>query len=143
MIHFFLLSVRFLHDRYHGLTDNGERAEWPPSPFRAFQALVAGNARGPTIPESIRSALRWLESLDPPDIIAPQTQPGQVLLTYVLNNVSDSDANSRTPKTIRPTLLNGDRLVQYAWKFNASQPDAEKPQRASELHAPPGESLPH
>ena len=24
-----------------------------------------------------------------------------------------------------------------------SQPDAEKPQRASELHAPPGESLPH
>jgi len=87
---------------------------------------VAGNARGPTIPESIRSALRWLESLDPPDIIAPQTQPGQVLLTYVLNNVSDSDANSRTPKTIRPTLLNGDRLVQYAWKFNASQPDADK-----------------
>ena len=66
----------------------------------------------------------WLESLDPPDIIAPQAHPGRLLLTYVLNNVSDSNPNSRTPKTIRPTLLNGDRLVQYAWKFDDSQPDA-------------------
>jgi CRISPR-associated protein Csb2 len=125
MIRFLLLSIRFLNDRYHGLTDNGERAEWPPSPFRVFQALVAGNARGPAIPESIRSALRWLESLDAPAIIAPQTQPGQVLLTYVPNNVSDINANSRTPKVIRPTVLNGDRVIQYVWKFDASQPDAK------------------
>ena len=126
MIRVLLLSIRFLNERYHGLTDNGERAEWPPSPFRVFQALVAGNAKGPIITESTRSALLWLESLDPPEIITPQAQPGQVLLTYVLNNVSDSEPNSRTPKTIRPTLLNGDRLVQYAWKFDASQPDAGK-----------------
>lgn len=126
MTRFLLLAIRFLDDRYHGLTDNGERAEWPPSPFRVFQALVAGNARGPTISESIRSALFWLESLDPPDIITPQAQPGQVLLTYVLNNVSDSNSNSRAPKTIRPTLLNGDRLVQYVWKFDVSQSDAKK-----------------
>ena len=134
MIRFLLLSIRFLDDRYHGLTDNGERAEWPPSPFRVFQALVAGNARGPTLSDSIRLALRWLETLNPPDIIAPQSQQGQVLLTYVLNNVSDSNLNSRAPKTIRsrapktirPTLLNGDRLVQYAWKFDASQPDADE-----------------
>jgi CRISPR-associated protein Csb2 len=46
------------------------------------------------------------------------------LLTYVLNNVSDSNP-SRTPKTIHPTLLNGDRLLQYAWKFDASQSDAK------------------
>lgn len=126
MTQFFLLSIRFLKDRYHGLTDNGEKAEWPPSPFRVFQALVAGNACGLTLPESIRSALRWLESLGPPDIIAPQAQPGRPMLTYVLNNISDSNPNSRTPKTIRPTLLNEDRLVQYAWKYGLSQPDAKK-----------------
>jgi CRISPR-associated protein Csb2 len=124
MTRFLLLSIRFLNDRYHGLTQNGEKAEWPPSPFRVFQALIAGNARGPKLSESVRNALHWLESLDPPDIIAPQAQQGRVLLTYVLNNVSDSNPNSRTPKMVRPTLLNGDRHVQYAWRFDASQPDA-------------------
>jgi CRISPR-associated protein Csb2 len=122
-----LLSIRFLDDRYHGLTDNGEKAEWPPSPFRLFQALIAGNARG-GLADPVRNALLWLESqsLAPPDIIAPQAQPGRALLTYVINNTSDSNLNSRAPKTIRTTLLNGDRLVQYAWKFDASQPEADK-----------------
>jgi CRISPR-associated protein Csb2 len=85
--------------------------------------LVAGNARGPTIAESLRNALSWLESLEPPDIFTPQTQAGRALLTYVLNNVG---ARSRTPKTIQPTLLNGDRVVQYAWKFDASNADSVK-----------------
>lgn len=58
MTRFLLFSIRFLNDRYHGLTDNGEKAEWPSSPFRVFQALVAGNVRGTTLSESISSALR-------------------------------------------------------------------------------------
>ncbi|MBU4200683.1 MAG: type I-U CRISPR-associated protein Cas5/Cas6 [Verrucomicrobia bacterium] len=117
MIRYLLLSIRFLDDRYHGLTDNGEKAEWPPSPFRVFQALIAGNARGQELSESFRNALFWLERRVPPVIIAPDARKGRELLTYVLNNVSDSDPNSRTPKAIRPTLLNGDQLVQYAWTF--------------------------
>jgi CRISPR-associated protein Csb2 len=40
-----LLTVRFLDDRYHGLLDRSGPPEWPPSPFRLFQALVAGVAR--------------------------------------------------------------------------------------------------
>ena len=123
MTRYLLLSIRFLDDRYHGLTDSGDRPEWPPSPFRVFQALIAGNARGPTIAESLRHALHWIESLEPPDIFTPQTQAGRALLTYVLNNVG---ARSRAPKTILPTLLNGDRLVQYAWKFDASDADSVK-----------------
>jgi len=119
---YLLLSIRFLDRRYHGLTDNGETPEWPPSPFRVFQALLAGNARGRELPDRFANALRWLESLAPPDIIAPQAQAGPVLLTYVLNNVSTS--NSRAPKTMRPTLLYGDRLVQYAWKIDPSLHEA-------------------
>ena len=65
MIRYLLFSVRFLDDRYHGLTDNGESPEWPPSPFRLYQALVAGNARGLTLSNPLRDALRWLETLDP------------------------------------------------------------------------------
>src|SRR5262245_19883620 len=126
MTKYLLLSIRFLGDSYHGLTDNGESAEWPPSPFRVFQALVAGNARGPTLSETFRNALLWLESLDPPNIIAPQAQTGRILLTYVPNNNNDVAFRSRTPKTIRPTVLNGGRLVQYAWKFDVSHPDNVK-----------------
>jgi CRISPR-associated protein Csb2 len=118
MTRFLLLSVRFLGDRYHGLTDNGEKAEWPPSPFRLFQALVAGNARGRVLPDELQNALRWIESLPPPVITAPEAKPGRTLLTYVLNNVSDSYLNSRAPKILRPMLLNGDRLLQYAWTFD-------------------------
>jgi CRISPR-associated protein Csb2 len=110
-----LLSVRLLHDRYHGRTANGEQAEWPPSPFRLFQAIVAGNARGISLPPVLIDALQWLETLDPPEIIAPKAESGKAVLTYVLNN---TQRRSRTPKTIRSTLLDGDRLIQYLWRFD-------------------------
>ncbi len=125
MIQHLLLSVRFLDNRYHGQTDHGERPEWPPSPFRLFQALVAGNARGGVIRGELRDALQWLERLDPPSIIAPVARNGGEVLTYVLNNTSDTQwPPSRAPKMIRPMLLNGDRLVQYGWTYDASQPDS-------------------
>lgn len=127
-----LLSIRFLDDRYHGQTDNGEKAEWPPSPFRLFQALVAGNARGDAIPDALCDGLTWLEQLKPPLIIAPPSLPGREVLTYVLNNTWPA---SRTPKTIRPILLNGDRLVQYAWSFDASHPDAMRHAKVIEAAA--------
>jgi CRISPR-associated protein Csb2 len=124
-----LISVRLLDNRYHGLTDNGERAEWPPSPFRLFQALVAGNARGIRLSSDVVEALQWLEKLDPPQIVAPKTEIGQVILTYVLNN---TEGRSRTPKVIRPTLLNGDRLIQYLWKFD---PNVERSRKNADLIA--------
>lgn len=124
MTRFLVLSVRFLDDRYHGLTAHGEKAEWPPSPFRLFQALVAGNACGTVLPDGINGGLQWLESLNPPVIIAPHAVEGLDRLTYVINNYSHKDAKSRAPKSIRPTLLNGDRLVQYAWSFDAGATNA-------------------
>src|SRR5690349_2061189 len=96
----FLLSIRFLDNRYHGLTDNGERPEWPPSPFRVFQALIAGNAHGTELSQPLTEALEWLQSLEPPDIFAPIKRDGQPLLTYVLKNAIDK---GRAPKTLRPT----------------------------------------
>lgn len=113
-----VISVRFLDDRYHGLTDNGEGTEWPPSPFRLFQALIAGNVCGTKITERLSRALAWLEGLDPPTIVAPPSRPGMPLVTYVPNNNVESRA--RTPKVIRPTLLNGDRLLEYGWTFDGA-----------------------
>ena len=39
-----VLSFRFLSPWFHGRGDEGE-PEWPPSPLRAFQALVTTNRR--------------------------------------------------------------------------------------------------
>ena len=65
------VSVRPLTDSYHG-------NEWPPSPARLFQALLAGamlHERGE--PTSVtENALRWLEALPPPVILAPEASPG-------------------------------------------------------------------
>ncbi|HQH70749.1 MAG TPA: type I-U CRISPR-associated protein Csb2 [bacterium] len=137
MIRYLLFSVRFLDDRYHGLTDNGESPEWPPSPFRLYQALVAGNARGLTLSNPLRDALRWLETLDPPEIMAPQARRGHDLLTYVPPNTFNCH---RSPKMLHPMMLNGDRLVQYGWKFDASNPAGNKNadiliQAARHIHA--------
>lgn len=122
MTRYLLLSVRFLDSRYHGQTAHGDSPEWPPSPFRVFQALIAGNAHAESIEQPLASALQWLESLSAPDIIAPQSKAGHMQLVYVLNNRVD---RSRTPKAIRPTLLkNGDALLQYAWAFDSEQAGA-------------------
>ena len=53
-----LLSVHFHEGRYHG------RPEWPPSPARLFQALVAGAASGKNLPAEDRAALAVLDRPD-------------------------------------------------------------------------------
>ncbi|WLD10890.1 type I-U CRISPR-associated protein Csb2 [Planctellipticum variicoloris] len=113
-----LLSVRLLDDRFHGLAANGEQPNWPPSCFRLFQAIVAGNARGDSIPAQVVEALKWLEALPPPVVIVPASKAGMVILTYVLNN---AEGRSRTQKFLRPTLLNGDRLIEFAWQYDSSE----------------------
>lgn len=126
----FGLSFQFLDPAFHGRRD-GEEPEWPPSPLRAFQALVAAAAARRRL-DALTPALEWLEQQQAPTVVAPAgvCPPGYVL--SVPNNAMDivarawcrdSDSNSgdanpathRTMKTIRPTrLLDGD-AVHYLW----------------------------
>lgn len=135
-----LLTVRFLDDRYHGLLDRKGPPEWPPSPFRLFQALVAGVARrgelviGEDKPENtkftgIGKAVDWLQKLDPPIIIAPKSKTGQAITRFVPNNDGDKkfDRQERlTAKRTIPTLflLDPDEKpeVHYIWDISG-QPD--------------------
>lgn len=131
-----LLTVRFLDDRYHGLLDRGGPPEWPPSPFRLFQALVAGVARrgelvdGEDVPDNknftpIGQALGWLQKHTrghPPIIIAPKSKTGQAITRFVPNNDGDRkfDRQERlTAKHTEPTLflLEPDQKpeVHYVW----------------------------
>lgn len=113
-----LLTVRFLDDRYHGLLDRGGPPEWPPSPFRLFQALVAGVARrgelvdGKDVPSNtnykpIGQALDWLQRRTrehPPIIIAPKSKTGQAITRFVPNNDGDKKFDRQERLAAKPTI---------------------------------------
>lgn len=113
-----LLTVRFLDDRYHGLLDRGGPPEWPPSPFRLFQALVAGVARrgelveGDDVPSNtkftpIGQALDWLQRHTrehPPIIIGPKSMTGQAITRFVPNNDGDRKFDRQERLTAKPTI---------------------------------------
>jgi CRISPR-associated protein Csb2 len=116
-----LLTVRFHEGRYHGVPD------WPPSPARLFQALVAGAARGNKLEPKDLDALYWLETLDAPRIVAPAARRGVSFTSYVPNNDLDAfgghpdrTAEARTPKQIRPMIFDAAKPLNYAWSFDAS-----------------------
>lgn len=116
--------------RFHGMHQGAP--EWPPAPARIFQALVAGVARGHSLPDDVSLALRWLEALPPPVIAAPVRTVGQAVSIYVPNNDADaladpSDVSSiRTAKLVQPSLFDGSQPLLYAW----SLPEGETPETA-------------
>ena len=111
------VTIRWLDDRYHGLLDRVGPPEWPPAPYRLFQALLAGAARAGKL-ESLAGSLRWLETQPAPMIIAPPTKTGQVVTRFVPNNDGDKkpDRQDRlTGKTFRPTIMLDNPAVHYLW----------------------------
>jgi CRISPR-associated protein Csb2 len=124
-----VLSFRFLSPWFHGRGDEGA-PEWPPSPLRAFQAVVAAAARAGTL-ESTRGALSWLEQRTPPLIIAPEAHESTAgYRLSVPHNAMDlvgkqwnrgdegSAAEHRTMKNLRPHHLPEHAVVHYAWRID-------------------------
>ncbi len=129
------ISVSFLDPRYHGCSDGGA-AEWPPSPMRLFQAMVAGNGLTLGTGSDIDLALRWFEAQPPPTVLAPTAKHGIPCPLYVPNNAMDvvakswvrgknetSIAEHRTLKMARPTHLCGGDTVHYLWPIGSSDAD--------------------
>ncbi len=131
------ISIRFFAPEFHGRRDGGD-PEWPPSPIRVFQSLVAAAAarlRPEAFSPQIRSAFAWLETLPAPVIATPAgvTASGYrlsvpsnamdiVAKAWCRGNESNSgDANPathRTMKAVRPTLLIDGDAVHYLWRLN-------------------------
>lgn len=112
------IHVTFTAGHFHG-------AEWPPSPARLFQALVAATHRGAhgLLHSEVRDrALEWLESCPPPTIFAIATQPARELITgYVPNNddgeSTDFREHVKAAKQLRIHPLPPDCPVTYQWEF--------------------------
>ncbi len=129
------ISVRLLLREFHGRADGGA-PEWPPSPLRLYQALVAAAAAqhadgGPG--DSAREGLRWLASIGAPDILAPRAATGTPYRIAVPNNDGDvvlaAWAKGREPKrqfnelktmkTVLPVHLLGDDALHYSYALSA------------------------
>lgn len=128
------IAVTFLDPRFHGRGDGGE-PEWPPSPLRLMQAIVAANAHRIGVDGDVDRALEWLESQEPPLIVAPRGEEAKQYCLSVPNNAMDvvgkawsrenyfgsGDANPathRTMKTVRPMRLVDGDTVHYVWKLD-------------------------
>ena len=127
MISYLCLSVQFLQPYYHGRGDGAE-PEWPPSPLRLYQALVAAASRRFQEDQSRDngvSALHWLEQQPTPAIAAVNGRLAwSKYRLYVPDNTGDLAAGawsrgdatrivSRTEKDIRPMHLPDFGEVHY------------------------------
>ena len=121
------ITLRFLDPvpEFHGRSDDGE-PEWPPSPLRLFQAMVAAAGsrwHDHDFRDKAISALQWLEQIRP-SLVAPLTATGSFgYRMYVPNNSGDlmtaawargdteTDMSKfRVEKDVRPLRLKGDTI---------------------------------
>jgi CRISPR-associated protein Csb2 len=124
MSNFFRISVRFLQPLAHGRADGGV-PEWPASPLRVVQALVAASAarwREPQFMAYAAPAIRWLERQPRPEIVAATGTPSaSPYLLYIPNNTADllvpawkhgdvTKTVKREQKPVRPTHLAGEAI---------------------------------
>ncbi len=127
---------------FHGRAD-GDAPEWPPSPMRAYQAILNGasmRARGRLLAPEIRQALDAISSLRP-QIIAPRVTVSSVgFRAYVPHNQADlvtaawyrgnldtSIAAHRVEKDFRPMRIEsvGEDLpaIHYLYALEATDLD--------------------
>src|ERR1017187_2353967 len=122
------ISVTFLTGRYHG-------EEWPPSPARLYQALVAavmtcGNQEFAGI---VEPALRWLEGQTPPVIRCCEAEQLSKFRIAVPNNDMDvvawewqqgrhkDVATLKTMKQVAPWHVpEAGPHVQYIWRLDSN-----------------------
>ena len=151
MTMYLCITVRFADPTFRGRADSGS-PEWPPSPLRLFQALVAASAarfgNPDRFPESVAPAFEWLAGLHPPIIVAPPGIPGTPFRTAVPNNDMDvvardwarraesakQPAELKTLKAVHPTHIRVNEefpAVHYVWELtDTDHPGADRNKEA-------------
>ena len=128
-----ILEVEYLSGvSFAAIGPDSEAPDWPPQPDRMFSALVAAwAARGQDKREG--EALRWLEKLPVPRLLASDAEPRTGALVFVPPN-DPSSQRAKTAKGVLPSLRNRqprrfpaarphDAIVRLLW--NAVAPEGE------------------
>ena len=82
----FRITVNWLDCAYHGV-------EWPPSPLRLYQAMIAGYAIRRYDDSAFEPAMKHLEALPAPTIYTPEVQRRSPVKAAVPNNDGDQVLN--------------------------------------------------
>jgi CRISPR-associated protein Csb2 len=121
MTRYLCISVTFLDPLFHGKGDD-DAPEWPPSPMRLFQALVAGSRSGcrdAEWSERKADAYRWLEGRKAPLIAGPEAKPAAEYTLFVPSNDADRKRERHerlSGKTVRPHVITNDPYtLHYIW----------------------------
>ena len=140
-----VMNCAFVAHSYQGVrlqANHGEELDWPPSPARVHQALVSSAMTGvpPDLKEQMTTraldALRWLEQLPTPEIIASaisdDPESGTHFGLAIPQNNPDKTDLTRTSTLLLPTLRrravssSGDPLhVDYVWRLDAATAQSE------------------
>ena len=131
-----VISVEFLTGTFHGkfLGKGGvDTPEYPPSPHRAFQAIISAAHETHLWGDQDPAAFRWLERQAPPEIKAPDRFVARPYTTFVPNNAMDAVAKEwakgrepkdghrpesmRPAKIVRPQMLGGDATVHFCYRI--------------------------
>lgn len=131
-----VISVRFLQPWFHGRTETSE-PEWPPSPLRLFQAMVASSSRrwtGPNFAAKAEPFFHWLERQPAPRLLASRAVPAtKGYRLFVPDNVADlmaakwakgkdaSIADYRTEKDVRPSQVKDGAEVHFVYAITESE----------------------
>jgi CRISPR-associated protein Csb2 len=121
-----IINLNFPFGRFHG-------REFPPSPSRFFQSLIAGSHRGIYELQNAEirdAALDWLETLAPPIIESSYYKlSGTNSTNYVPNN-DNSFSHNRTAKSLQAFVLTDENRLRFVWNFPN---DAENKQNAETI----------
>lgn len=144
MEQYLCIGATFLAERYHG-------REWPPSPARLFQALLASSNTGIYRRNwnEMESTLKQMEELPAPEIVARSSWLSSPYRTAVPNNDSDKAAREwfagrpfnmadiKTMKVFAPRVFEVPRKhihhVYYLWQINGSGPSPDSVRRLTSL----------
>jgi CRISPR-associated protein Csb2 len=122
------VSVTFLDpiSAFHGRRDAG-KPEWPPSPLRIFQAMVAAATSHwrQRFQNCAKPTFEWLQKQEPPLIIAPQSDVSVAIPIAVPNNDMDIPASfwakfrepprNKTPQSLKTMKMIRTTRVYYIW----------------------------
>ena len=108
------IEVRWLAGRYHG-------AEWPPSPWRLYQAMVAGSGAERSRTPPLEAALRHLETLPAPVVTAPRAESLRPVTARGPNNDGDVvlalHAKGKPEAAREKAATLGELRTRRAWRF--------------------------
>src|ERR1035441_9831401 len=143
------IQCRFIAHSYTGVRQNRDgrdELDWPPAPARLHQAFIAATLAN--LPDSMRAAfseetlaaLRWLESLPPPDVIASRLADDsahrRALLVAMPHNSPAKGDFSRYHPDLAPVLRATPEYDEPLFAAYRWTDDAPEFSRDAELHLP-------